>query len=104
MKTKEIVAVLMVLLMIVSMGKSSTAFRCGRMAHNSSCPDGLCCNTSGYCGRTTEFCGKDHCQSQCILYDAPEQAQAHPSSGVEAIRTRKIPTDHKVAAAAAVVP
>uniref|UniRef100_A0A803MTL6 Uncharacterized protein n=1 Tax=Chenopodium quinoa TaxID=63459 RepID=A0A803MTL6_CHEQI len=71
MLKKSNIAVLMALLMIIWMGES-TAFRCG------------------YCGKTPEFYGKSHCQSQCQHEDVP-QIQAQPSSRIRAIRTRKIP-------------
>ncbi|XP_021725656.1 lectin-C-like [Chenopodium quinoa] len=96
LKKSNNIAVLVALMMIIWMGKS-TAFRCGKIAHNSTCPDGFCCNFSGYCGKTLEFCGKTHCQSQCQHEDMP-QIQAKPTPSIRAFRTRKIPTQNAAAA------
>ncbi|KAL2905674.1 Endochitinase [Bienertia sinuspersici] len=91
MKMKNAGVVMVLLIMMAMVMGSSAGFRCGRIAHNSSCPDGFCCNMSGYCGKTHEFCGKGRCQSQCLSdNDTP---QTHPSPSTTArIRSRKIPT------------
>lgn len=81
MKQMKSVA-LIALLLILLMGKSRAGFRCGKLAHNSTCPVGFCCSMSGYCGTTPEFCGKDRCHSQCTS-----------SNNIGAIKSRKIPTD-----------
>ncbi|KAK7351990.1 hypothetical protein VNO80_17404 [Phaseolus coccineus] len=38
--------------------------QCGRQAGGALCPGGLCCSQFGWCGSTSDYCGKD-CQSQC---------------------------------------
>lgn len=32
--------------------------RCGKQGNNKVCADGLCCSSIGYCGRTSDHCGK----------------------------------------------
>jgi len=42
--------------------KISSDGKCGTK-YGTTCPDGYCCSQYGYCGRTTEYCGKG-CQSE----------------------------------------
>lgn len=46
---------------------SADAAQCGKDAKDAVCPDGLCCSSSGFCGKTENYCGNG-CQSQCDFY------------------------------------
>ncbi|KAK3135697.1 hypothetical protein QOZ80_5BG0422350 [Eleusine coracana subsp. coracana] len=62
------------------------AQQCGAQAGGALCADGLCCSQFGYCGVTSDYCGRG-CQSQCSVsgrrsgYAAPVRA---PQCGAQA--------------------
>ncbi|KAJ4845786.1 Endochitinase A [Turnera subulata] len=58
----------------------TSAEQCGRQANNAVCPNGLCCSEFGWCGTTTDYCGKN-CQSQCGGSSTPTPSVPTPAGG-----------------------
>ncbi|XP_010680951.2 antimicrobial peptide 1b [Beta vulgaris subsp. vulgaris] len=78
MKLRSCVIVMVIMAMM--MVEISMAFQCGRQAGGARCPGGLCCSQYGYCGTTSQYCGRGQCQGQCRLVAPDEQVQVHPST------------------------
>eukprot|EP00897_Mesotaenium_endlicherianum_P009418 jgi/Mesen1/8504/ME000480S07853 len=54
------------------------AEQCGKQAGNAKCPDGLCCSQYGWCGVTSDYCGKG-CQSSCPGPPPPPKPSPPPA-------------------------